>query len=65
MHLERFFMCIPAGTNASLILVLKHRDHSNLILMNFNRRKNKAKWRGKIHQNAVFFTKDEVDGTLP
>lgn len=57
MHFERFFIYIPAGTNASLIWVVKQRHHSNLILMNYNKRKNKAKGSGKINQNAIFFPK--------
>lgn len=56
-HLERFFIYITPGTNASLTWVLKQRHHSNLILMNFNKRKNKAKGSGKINQNAVFLPK--------
>lgn len=57
MHFERFSIYIPAGTNASLIWVVKQRHHSNLILMNYNKRKNKAKGSGKINQNAIFFPK--------
>lgn len=65
MHFERFFTYIPAGSNALFIHVIKHRRHSNFILMNFNKRKNKAKWREKNNQNAVFFLKGEVNGRLP
>lgn len=57
MHFERIFIYIPAGTNASLLWAIKQRHHSNLILMNFNKRKKRPKEWGKLIKMLYFFSK--------